>query len=274
MTVIAALDGTLLPSDRPLLFGDDPGVLRGDGVFETVLVVDGQPRDFDHHLVRLANSARLTGIPLPDEIGWRRAGLAVTEAWAGDRQMSLRLIVIRGAGDGPATCYTIGAAVPATSLRQRSGARVLLLDRGFSAGSAAAAPWLLAGAKSLSYAVNMAAIRHAVANGADDVIFVGSDGAILEGATATVVVASGRTLTTPPADGILQGITARRLFEAASADGFATEVRTLTPRDLDTADGVWLVSSLRVLAPVIGIDGRPRPVGPQHADLARLLDLP
>ncbi len=41
---------------------DDLGVLRGEGVFETTLVVDGEPRDLDDHLARLAVSGEMTGL--------------------------------------------------------------------------------------------------------------------------------------------------------------------------------------------------------------------
>ena len=107
---------------------------------------------------------------------------------------------------------------------------MLLLDRGFTARTAADAPWLLAGAKTLSYGVNMAALRYAAANDADDVIFLGSDGAVLEAPTASVVVANGRTLSTPPRDGILDGITVRRLFRAARDAGWTTTTPGAEPR--------------------------------------------
>jgi hypothetical protein len=100
----------------------------------------------------------------------------------------------------------LGAAISPRTVRQRTdGVRVLLLDRGFSAVQAEAAPWLLAGAKTLSYGVNMAALRYAAEHDADDVIFLGSDGAVLEAPTATVVLTRGRTLLTPPLAGILEG---------------------------------------------------------------------
>ena len=114
--------------------------------------------------------------------------------------------------------------------QRTAGVRTLLLDRGLSGPQVAAAPWLLAGAKTLSYAINMAALRYAVAHDADDVIFVGSDGAILEAPTATVVVANGRALLTPPLDGVLDGITVVRLIRAAQAAGWETAYRRLTRR--------------------------------------------
>jgi 4-amino-4-deoxychorismate lyase len=275
VTVAVGRTPIVVDSTTALLRADDLGVLRGDGVFETTLVVDGVPRDLDEHLARMVVSAGMTDLALPAAQVWRDAIRAVLAVADPTPQASLRLVATRGPEPGgDPTCFATLGPVAASTLAQRDGASVLLLDRGFAGPEAAKAPWLLAGAKTLSYAVNMAAQRYARANGADDVIFVGSDGAILEGPTATVVVAAGRTLTTPPGDGILAGITVRRLYAAAGAAGWTVREAVLTPADLGSAEGVWLTSSVRLLAPVMAIDGVARPVGPQHAELARLLQLP
>jgi len=160
---------------------------------------------------------------------------------------------------------------------------VLVLDRGFTAAEAESAPWLLAGAKTLSYGVNMAALRYAAEHNADDAIFVASDGAVLEAPTSSVVIARGRTLLTPPVRGILAGITVRRLFRAAASAGgaggaggrvWSTAAQVLHTDDLHSADGVWLASSARLLAPVISIDGAPRSDGGLTTELHALLDIP
>lgn len=273
--IVARLDGTLHDPAEPLLRGDDLGVLRGEGVFETTLVVDGHPRDLDEHLARLARSARLTGVAVPGPERWRAGVDAAVGAWTGGPEMVLRLVASGGPDGGSPVCYALGSALPAASRRQRrDGVRVLLLDRGFTVDSGASAPWLLAGAKTLSYGINMAALRYARANGADDVIFVDADGAVLEAPTSSVVLARGRTLVTPPDDAILAGITVRRLFRAAAAAGWQVRTEPLTPADLADADGVWLASSARLLAPVVAIDGRPRSDGGSTAELADLLHVP
>ena len=256
--MVGLLDGRLVPSTMPLLRPDDAGVTRGDGVFETTLVVDGQVRDLDEHLARLARSAQLAEIDLPADADWK-CGIAAVVGASTEAAMALRLIATRGPEHGPPTCYVTGFPVSAAAVAQRtSGVRVLLLDRGLSGPTAAAAPWLLTGAKTLSYAISMAALRYAAAHDADDVIFVGSDGAILEAPTATVVVAKGRCLVTPPLDGVLESITTARLLGAARVAGWDTGYERLTAQDLADADGVWLVSSVRLLAPVVSLDGVPR----------------
>jgi 4-amino-4-deoxychorismate lyase len=124
----------------------------------------------------------------------------------------------------------------------------------------ARAPWLLLGAKSLSYAVNMAAIRHAESVGAEEVIFVAADGSVLEGPTSTVVVATGRTLrTTPPSSGILPGTTQGALFRAAERAGWTTKVEPLTVRELREADGIFMASSVRKITRVHTLDGAALP---------------
>lgn len=272
MRLLALLDGTLLDGDATLLAADDLGVQRGDGVFETLLVVDGRPRKLDAHLARLANSAALLDLPEPDAGAWRRCVDAICREWqaggdsgagghSGDRaELAIKLVMTRGRHEhGPPTCFALGLPVPELVRRQRrDGVAVLALDRGYPAGLGERAPWLLIGAKTLSYGVNMAALRYAQAHGADDVVFVSSDGWVLEGPTCTVVVAGGRTLRTPPvAAGILPGTTQRQLFAAAEAAGWATKREPLRLADLQAADGVWLVSSVRQLVRVHTLDGRP-----------------
>ncbi|MBM9466612.1 aminotransferase class IV [Nakamurella leprariae] len=291
--LVALLDGTVLPGDAPLLRPDDSGVLRGDGVFETTLAVDGVARDVDEHLRRLAGSAAALRLTLPGPGAWRTgidAALAAVPAGSADggadggvdggadwSQTLVRLVATRGApGAGP-TCFVTVGPVPDGVRAQRRGVRVLTLDRGIGGGDAAAVPWLLAGAKTLSYAVNMAAVRHAVAQGADDAVFVAPDGAVLEAPTATVVLAWERSLVTPPVDGILAGITVRRLFAAAEAAGWSTGSQVVPSADLHAADGMWLVSSARLLAPVTAVDGADRDSDRQRAltvELAALLQVP
>ena len=84
----------------------------------------------------------------------------------------------------------IGALPGRVAAVRRDGLAALTLARGLPARGVEDMPWLLAGAKTLSYAVNMAALRHAERHGAGDVIFVSSDGYILEGPRSTVVIAT------------------------------------------------------------------------------------
>ena len=100
-------------------------------------------------------------------------------------------------------------------------------------------PWLLLGAKTLSYAVNMAAKRWAVSQGAEDAIFVGTDGVVWEGGTSAVVVAFGRSLVSPPPSvGILDSISVARLFAVAPGAGWEVARRNLVVDDLLAADCV------------------------------------
>ena len=147
--LVATLDGVLVPPTLPLLRPDDLGVLRGDGVFEATLVVDGVVRDLEEHLARMQVSARMVDLDLPAPDDWRPAIAAVLAGWAGGPEMVLRLIATRGIeAGGPPTCYAIGSALAATSVAQRrDGIRVLVLDRGFDGAAVARQPWLLVGAK-------------------------------------------------------------------------------------------------------------------------------
>lgn len=294
MTVLVFVDpatpaGRVADASVPQLLVTDQGVIRGDGVFESMLYTGGVVRKLDAHLTRLRSSAANCDLALPDEQAWRaaiataisgyEAGRAAgpgtgRDGWhtfsplaaprvAGDvDEAVVKLVVTRGPeGDAHGAAWVTVSPAPEAGRRQRKeGIAVVLLDRGYDSSLADRAPWLLMGAKTLSYAVNMAALRHARTLGADDVIFTSSDGRVLEGPTSTVLLATRengvkRLLTPMLETGILPGTTQGAIFAAAERAGWSLGYGPLEPRHLLEADAVWLVSSIRLLAPVTSIDG-------------------
>lgn len=269
------LDGQVRDADEPLLHVDDLAVVRGDGVFETLLVRDGRACKPRLHLDRLESSASALELPWPGRGLWTRAVDAAAREWGDTREGWMRLVLSRGreAGGPPTAFVTVGPVGERVLRARREGVSAITLPRGFSVDLSATAPWQLAGAKTLSYATNMAALRHASAQGADDVIFTSSEGRILEGPRASVVIARGKTLITPPPDqSILAGTTQKALFEVASDKGYTCEYAPLFPADLIVAEGVWLISSVTLAARVHTLDGLSLPLSPVAEDVASLVE--
>ncbi|MGO3326898.1 aminodeoxychorismate lyase [Gordonia sp. (in: high G+C Gram-positive bacteria)] len=272
-------DGCLRDEHAPLLFGDDLGVLHGDGVFETVLVREGRARLVDAHLARLVDGAARLDLPEPDIEALRRAVVVaqdgwVQEGWATLRDGALRIVYSRGREsepDTPTAFVTVSPVPERAAAARRGGVSVTLLPR--AQDPDVAAPWELSGAKVLSYARNTAALRHAHGNGFDDAIYLSSAGSVLESPRANVVaVLDGGLTATPPGDGILAGTTQAALFDVASRRGIAVRYRRMTPDDLVRADGVWLLSSLTLAARVRRIDDRVLKEPPNRAvDVAKLV---
>ncbi|WP_086665530.1 aminodeoxychorismate lyase [Lentzea kentuckyensis] len=263
MRVLALLDGTLADPDSPQIRVDDLGLMRGDGVFETILVVDGKPRELTPHLDRLDRSAAMLDMPAPPRAEFERAVELVIGNWTGGREFALKLVYTRGieGGDGVGTGFALGMEIGAKVLKQRAeGLSAVTLDRGIEPDLADRAPWLLLGAKSLSYAINMAAIREAERRGAVEVIFTTSSGSVLEGPTSTVILVRGRTLVTPPSKlGILPGTTQYALFRAAERAGWTVLVEPIQTGELYDAEGVFLASSVRKITRVNTLDGKQLP---------------
>jgi len=266
------------PADRPLLLADDLAAVRGDGCFETLLLVGGRPAKPGRHLERLARSAAMLGLEGPSEQRWRAGIELAAREWAGGgetREAALRLVLTRGPEHGgEPTAYITVAAVGAGPLRARAeGVDVLTLERGYSVDLAGRAPWQLLGAKTLSYATNMAALRHAAECGYQDVLFLSAEGEVLEGPRSTLVLARGGELVSPPAEiGILEGTTLGAVAEVAAARGIGVRRERLLVTDIVAADGAWLLSSVTLAARIRRLDELELPTGNAGVDLPALVD--
>lgn len=264
---------TQVDAAAPALSVGELSTQRGDGVFESIGVVDGHAQEVVPHLERLAHSARLCDLPAPHLRQWRQA-IDAAAAQLGAGESVIKLILSRGVEHGPTpTAWVTAAPASDFSRAREDGVRVVTLDRGYDLGAAERAPWLLLGAKTLSYAVNMAALREAHRRGADDAIFLSSDGFVLEAPTASLILRFGDRFVTPaPNGGILHGTTQLSVYEYLAAQGLEAGYDRIPATDLPQADAAWLVSSVRLAAPLTAIDGVPLPV--DHAltaDLNRYL---
>lgn len=252
----------LADADVPQLSVTDLVATRGDGVFETIGAFDGVPVNIGPHLARLARSAAQVELPAPDLATLAEAVDAAITAHDPVAELSVRVMYTRGIeGAGVPTCW-IHARVSDDWTPYRAGMKVAALDRGLSTTVAGTSPWLLPGAKTLSYAVNMAAVREAKRRGAADVLFVASDGYVLEGPTSTLLVRrDGQFLTTPASAGVLPGTSVKTLFHwLAEHEGAAVTEQLMTVADVTGSDGAWLLSSTRLAAPITHLDDAELPV--------------
>jgi 4-amino-4-deoxychorismate lyase len=253
-------------------------VLRGDGIFETMHVRHGRVWLFDEHVARMVGSAARLGLALPASSSLRELVADALAGWGTEAEGALRLVCTRGTeSGGPVTVFVVIGPVSAGQRHgRRDGVAVVTASLGVPATARPTAPWLLGGAKTLSYAVNMASLRWAEEQGADDVLWVSTDGYALEGPTSTLVWLDGGTLWTVPVEqtGILPGTTARWLLDHAAELGFEAGEKMIRPAELAAAQGVWLLSSVRGAAEVRTLDGVARKPAAETGAILELLGFP
>jgi 4-amino-4-deoxychorismate lyase len=269
VTVLAlAVTGRgLVDPIEPVVRADDEGLLRGRAAFETLRVYGGRPFRLEEHLDRLTGSAASIGLPAVER---RRlqvlVGLVLPKAEHGDA--TLRLVWTAGPTGGIPSALAMLSEIPdwIESTRERGASAVSLL------GVRASAPWLLPGVKSTSYAVNMAAEAEAHRRGADEALFVETDGTLLEGTVTNIWWRVGDTLFTPALDlGILAGVTRATLMELAPGCGYRVEEGAYPLERLLEAEEAFTSSSVREVMPLIQVDERPLGRGPAADELQAAL---
>jgi 4-amino-4-deoxychorismate lyase len=263
LLALAQLGRGVVDVDTPVLRADDEGVLRGRSVFETLRVYGGMPFMLDAHLDRLAASAVRLRLPQPPAAAFRDTAFDAIAA-GGEADAAVRFLWTAGPEGGEPTGLVLVSALPPglESLRER-GLRVAVVR--WAAGA-------LAGAKSTSYAENMAAQAEAAERGADDAVLVAADGTVLEAPTSNVWFREGDTLLTPSlALPLLAGVTRAAICRLAPAEGYTVEEGAFPLDRLLAADEVFLSSSVREIAPVVAVDDREIARGPAAPALQRAL---
>jgi branched-chain amino acid aminotransferase len=110
------------------------------------------------------------------------------------------------------------------------------------------------GLKTLAYSDAVAALLEAQQAGADEALFLDTEGHCSEATSSNLFVCRRGTLVTPPVScGALPGITRATVFELATGLGVPCAEHIIGPDELISADEAFLTSSLRGLAPLVQV---------------------
>jgi branched-chain amino acid aminotransferase len=240
--------------DEPAVSPLDHGFLVGDGVFETIKTVDGQPFALTRHLARLERSSAGLGLALPPEAVIRGA---VADVLAMSAAPTGRLRITLTSGTGPLGSAR-GETPPTLVVTHAATAPWPPSCR------LATVPWprnergATAGLKTTSYADNVVALRAARDHGADEAVFSDTRGRICEGTGSNIFWVLNGHLTTPSlATGCLAGITRELVLEVA--DVMVADAPTVM---LAEAGEAFITSSTRDVQPVSHVDGHALPSCP------------
>ena len=133
-SVLVTLDGEVRDPAEPLLTADDLAAVRGDGIFETLLVRAGEACLVESHLRRLVSSAAMLELPAPDLALWRRAIEIAVSQWSAQTadEGALRLVYSRGreTGSEPTAYLMINPVLSRAAAARRDGVSATLLERG------------------------------------------------------------------------------------------------------------------------------------------------
>lgn len=257
-TVLAVLGQGVVDPAKPVINGEDLAVLRGISAFETILVSHDKPVLLDSHLERLGRSGQALDVAIPSAQDLRQLVEQAMAAFEGD-EGALRITVTPGPEGGSGLTYALLSPIsPLNPGIRENGIKAVTLSQGIPAGLRVAAPWLLGGVKSGSYAVTGAAEREAHRRGAQDAIWISSDGEVLEGTKSAIAwIRGGDLITVPAAEvGILPSVTWELVEIVAKSLHIPTCFRRARIDEVRAADEVVLLSSIRGIAPVVEIDGR------------------
>lgn len=263
--MMVSLNGELVPEKEAVVSVFDRAFRYGDGLFETILISNGQVFRWEAHIARLLCSLQFLKIqPRWDSGALKNFATELIYANAVQDGL-LRLQVSRGSGQrgyAPQGTETPVLVLSTHDLPPAKSWKLAVSSFRVSAGDP------LLQHKTTSRLLNVLAAAEARDAGADEAVMLDCDGKVTEGAISTLCwVEGGRVVSTPVSAAVLPGITRKVVWERCAALAISTEERLITLDELRCAEGVFCCVSSRGVVEVTALDNQPVSSSPVIARL-------
>lgn len=235
------------------LFPFQDRVRLGDGVFDTMLVLDGRALHEEEHIARLLHDAQVMGITCFEAAEIEDALSAMLQQHHNEitgKRFALNTLITRGASER-------GLKTPVHNDAQLV-LKLTPVPNNFAPVHAHIARSVhrnegspLSRIKSINYGDNILALREAEAVGANEAVMLNNARRVTCSTSGNIYARiDGRLYTPPIKDGVLAGITRSLLIEKLEI----TE-KSLGETDLEAAENLYISNSIRGIVPVAKLDG-------------------
>ena len=245
------------------------GLIYGDGIFETFRGYGGRVFAVNEHFSRLQNSASFFKINVPFTAAETTEIISklLKKNNLTDKDSRIRLSLIRGRAEGglfpnyqakSEVIITAEAVSKGIAQVQQNGIKLTLINNMYIDSLSP-----LAAHKTLNYMPAIVALMEVREKGGDEGIYLNHDKNVVEGITSNIFIVRDGKLQTPPlSSGLLPGITRDTVIKCALKSGIELEEIKLETKDLDTADEIFITSSVREVVPVVEFEGKTLKIGP------------
>jgi branched-chain amino acid aminotransferase len=271
------VNGKIAPADQAVVPVYDHGFVYGEGVYETLRTYNKVPFLYDRHIRRLRASADRLLLDVPYDDATMLAWIEQTVAAAGPLDEAyIRILHTRGVGElnydpkstpAPTTVVIVKPFEAPAPRVFNDGIRIALVDM-LRNHPKSVNPII----KSNNLLNNALAMQMAYRSGAEEALMCNFRGELTECSQANFfMVRNGAALTPTSEAGLLEGVTRGFLFEIGREIGIDVREETLYPKDLESAEEMFITSTTRELSPVVNIDGRAVGTGKPGPVTQRLL---
>lgn len=256
------VNGKIAPADQAVVPVYDHGFVYGEGVYETLRTYNKVPFLYDRHMRRLRASADrlLLDVPYDDRTMLKWIDQTIAAAGPLD-EAYIRILHTRGVGElnydprstpAPTTVVIVKPFEAPAARVFDDGIRISLVDM-LRNHPKSVNPII----KSNNLLNNALAMQMAYRSGAEEALMCNFRGELTECSQANFfMVRNGAALTPKSEAGLLEGVTRGFLFEIGREIGIEVREETLYPKDLESAEEMFITSTTRELSPVVNVDGR------------------
>jgi branched-chain amino acid aminotransferase len=244
-----------LQSDSENQIAQNRGFLFGDGVFETLKIVDGKILFLEDHYFRLMSAMRIVRMEIPMNFTmefFEDQVLETTKANNCDNSARARITVFRNSGGfySPLT-NSISFLISVKPLAEK---KYIFDDKTYEVDlykDFFIAKHLLSTLKTTNKIINVTGSIFAKENDLQNCLLLNNEKNVVEALNGNLfMLIDGQLITPPIADGCLNGIIRKKIIGFGQINNIAIVEKSISPFDLQKADELFVTNIILGVVPV------------------------